>query len=736
MQPRSPNPAPGRTLQSAVAPVAHPILDAFEEICTSTPGSTVKSIKRVVAQSYTSDWTSFPDSESDRRLTIEIAAQVLLSIRLIAWIAEDFNGNTITEAERWFVQDNADSLLLFQHIPWPATDTDILIPGLEEGTDLYTYLPYIFEVFDTGPIAISRASAHERRNNRQLKRKRGVFYTPPDVAGFMVRELIDGKEWSSWHDGPPTFLDPACGTGVLLKSLYEQMANDLKPKRLSDAAEFAARSLFGIDLSPSAVASTSFVLLSACIQSVEQIDVPPFEAWNLIKRNLRVGDSTDLLLYSKTETNKVNANTDSCEEQPNPLLFQSLHGGDNQQINEREVEQDCPKLRMDSWRHLRLENAPDTDSLEAELSTFKGKKFDCVITNPPYSTDERANSSSASMAYLPFVKMMWELTSEEGGTAGIVLPLSIAYNSFPAFRDLRSSMRTVKGTWRAAFFDRAPDSLFGDDVKTRNAILFLEREHNQTSSKSELATTALIRWNSRNRDQLFRTIAFTDVEWPSHERIIPKIGSQFGWRLYHHLYERKSGHIEASWHTVGDATEEETHQDRKVYLGRTAYNWLPVYWSLPSSKGKDVRSDLWSIAAYSMTEAAALYGICASRLSYWLWRVEGDGFHLNKGFVRRIPLSLDDLRADQLERLASVSVGFWQHVAGNVVKSTNKGKTTTSYAPSLTSQEHLELDVCIEDVFELPDGTGEFAHEFAKEVVSAGREVTELTGGTVSHQGK
>jgi len=28
------------------------------------------------------------------------------------------------------------------------------------------------------------------------------------------------------------------------------------------------------------------------------------------------------------------------------------------------------------------------------------------------------------------------------------------------------------GTWRCAFFDREPHALFGEDVETRNAILF------------------------------------------------------------------------------------------------------------------------------------------------------------------------------------------------------------------------------------------------------------------------
>ena len=62
--------------------------------------------------------------------------------------------------------------------------------------------------------------------------------------------------------------------------------------------------------------------------------------------------------------------------------------------------------------------------------------------------------------------------------ASLVVPLSIAYHQRADYAGCRQAMVIKGGKWRFAFFDREPQALFGEDVKTRNAILFRRETEN------------------------------------------------------------------------------------------------------------------------------------------------------------------------------------------------------------------------------------------------------------------
>jgi len=79
------------------------------------------------------------------------------------------------------------------------------------------------------------------------RKKRGVFYTPPDMARFMVE--MDGLQW---REGK--VLDPACGSGVLLSAAYDAM-------RHNDTHRHVLQRLWGVDLDPYAVRITRLVLM-------------------------------------------------------------------------------------------------------------------------------------------------------------------------------------------------------------------------------------------------------------------------------------------------------------------------------------------------------------------------------------------------------------------------------------------------------------------------------------------
>src|SRR5208337_3580177 len=113
--------------------------------------------------------------------------------------------------------------------------------------------------------------------------------------------------------------------------------------------------------------------------------------------------------------------------------------------------------------------------------------FDVIVGNPPYaavgdrsalhelSGEFRSFSPESAIRdnlYPLFVETMWRLADVRHHASGLVVPLSIAYHRSHQLVACRRAMRDVGGHWHCAFFDREPHALFGEDVKTRNAILF------------------------------------------------------------------------------------------------------------------------------------------------------------------------------------------------------------------------------------------------------------------------
>ena len=58
--------------------------------------------------------------------------------------------------------------------------------------------------------------------------------------------------------------------------------------------------------------------------------------------------------------------------------------------------------------------------------------------------------------------------------------------------------------------------------------------------------------------------------------------------------------------------------------------------------------------------ADAAYAVLACRLTYWLWRVEGDAFHVQRGFLTRLPFQLGCLDSQTLGALADAGRELWR----------------------------------------------------------------------------
>ena len=108
-------------------------------------------------------------------------------------------------------------------------------------------------------------------------------------------------------------------------------------------------------------------------------------------------------------------------------------------------------------------------------------------------------------------------------------------------------------------------------------------------------------------------------------------------------------------------------------VATTAYNWLPLYRSKTSQSPTTLR-----LLKFSNEQTADwAYAVIASDLVYWLWRVEGDGFHLPTAFLARLPITWSGQPAD--EGLAELGRALWASALRRPIRSVNGGRETFSY---------------------------------------------------------
>lgn len=97
---------------------------------------------------------------------------------------------------------------------------------------------------------------HEPELSRGRRRARGVFYTPVEIAEWIVAETY-GPLLAKWQgdEPPPRILDPACGAGVFLKVAANAVIARCQQLKLSDFQQQRApqAAVFGIDIDPAAV---------------------------------------------------------------------------------------------------------------------------------------------------------------------------------------------------------------------------------------------------------------------------------------------------------------------------------------------------------------------------------------------------------------------------------------------------------------------------------------------------
>jgi len=529
---------------------------------------------------------------------------------------------------------------------------------------------------------------------RASKKQQGVFYTPADVADYMVREVFSeyGRAVKETH-----VLDPACGSGVYMRAMLAVLKEN---DETCDALRLIQNCLYGFDISALSVESACFVLLHDCFDSVRRLGIAPLRAWHLLRLNFAVVDALRVVHNRQASRNKeATAQREALRRElsgSHDILPELSHKG-------REEERE-------GWFGV--------SHFGQELSDIfpeVGHGFHVVVGNPPYAPIGHRDDwdflrsqyqclsdchSGRGNLYPLFIEMSWRLAKCGRSAAGLVVPLSIAYRRGGQFSACRRAMMRQGGRWRFVFFDREPHALFGEDVKTRNAIV-LRRESTDDPPRGESSTVEtgpLRKWTSRSRHRLFSSIEFTSLNGFDVTSGVPKLDgarqAAVAARLMASLCSLKS-----TWHGIRSCppiSSFEQDGPPRVFLGSTAYNFLNVFRPHKFARedgGNRLSENPVTVMEFAdETTARQVFAILSSRLVFWWWHVNADGFHVPRWFVENIPFGRENICGHAGRQLAELGEQLWAAVQDGRILSLNGGRESIAYRPFACERERDMID--------------------------------------------
>jgi hypothetical protein len=566
-------------------------------------------------------------------------------------------------------------LACFSHQQVKAAEDELRT--LSVTNELLDLLPYVIEPH--GHVTRnSLETCDKAKQTRDVKKDTGVYYTPSDVAEFMVESLaaLSGTH-GSW-------IDPACGTGVFLRAVLAQHVNS-ESSLGYDLRKFAQSSVFGIDKSALATDLAAFVLLIECSRNMPS-EESHFHAWQRIKRNIVCMDALRLLPRKGA--------TDFIRDQ-------------TQQVEVREV-----------------------------FPAIGDAGFDHVVMNPPYARaliDSALQSTWHSYmdiavgqtgdTHLAFTEMLWRLTSDHGASAA-VLPLSIGTNTTRSYLRLRKELLSSSGTKEFLFFDREPQALFGEDIKTRSLILI----RRGSPAVTETWTSRLLKWTAEQRPSIFNRNRLTKIDASQCGSFVPKLGATAEMLAYRHLRSTKTLNLAASFApqsgrlTLDEAVATNNEiRGQTLLVSSTAYNFINCFdaEALPTDSPRPFSSSpLNALLFGSKDDTHAAFALVSSRLCFWLWHVEGDGFHLTADFLNRLPLwgVLGSKEAKQ--HLVTHGKQLWMVAMGAVNGAVNGGKQTYSFHCGYDHPSAIEVERVLLQQLGLGDKFSDSLDAFIQATVS------------------
>lgn len=584
---------------------------------------------------------------------------------------------SLAQAEQWFFGPDAPRRLTKLPSDQATAKAEAALRLHADASAYSELLPYILDPHGPGSrLSVRRDPATRAAQAR--KRAEGVFYTPADVAEYMAGTCLDGLKTNSL----PTVFDPACGTGVFLRAVLQEIKRR-HPK--STLYYLASECLYGADIDPWPLDAAAFMLLADSWMELAGQGPVPADVWHRLRLNLVC---IDTLLIDPA---KYNGRRDVISGRvPISRLFPALKHGPN----------------------VILGNPPYADLGPRSDLTELGRTYETLSVKP------QANAE----IYLPFIEQMIRLADETRCSGAFVLPLSIACNVGTQFSVMRKFLSRTRGHWRFAFFDREPHALFGEDVKTRNAIMLWSRNHSDKATT--IATGPLRKWRGESRAAMFRTLRFTEID-NDIQAGIPKIEGRGQSVALRTLIRKWGAGFEQGVHGIGRLNLSETSgaDDQTVFVGATAYNFLNVF--LRPDVGSFRRGvslsehPLHSIRCTSSKDAVAVFAILSSHLAYWWWHMQGDGFHVSRRFIAEFPFGLQGPTGQQVDALAECGAELWARIKTHPIISLNRGRTSLAFTPNGHDDIRRQIDQLLADAMGLEAAFVDELQQFTTRTVAA-----------------
>lgn len=632
------------------------------------------------------------------RTSPEMLAWSLVSVWLTAFATRAIpNGQGIQHALAWFFA-GADNPMT-RTLPAKAlVQADDALSTCNDPDAYLQLLPYVLDPHGPGSRLSIRRNANTRVA-RDNKRSHGVYYTPSDVAAYMVREAMRPLLQRS---NRPAIYDPACGTAVFLRAALATLRDSFP----NESTLALSAKLYGTDIDPCAVQAAAFVLLADCLLDASGTQ-PPIELWRRLRQNLACVDA--LRLDPQIQPGSVRPGS------PNPAQGSSgsshIPHQNAQQLRQRlplaqlfpEI-QDVPLAIVGNPPYAKLGSRDDLPHLAARFTTLA----------------HRARNTSETFPL--FVEQMIRLAPAAPAVGSMVVPLSVASNVGPQFTALRALIQTTPGVWEFAFFDREPHALFGEDVKTRNSILFWQRtvEHSHTT----ICSGPLRKWRAQNRAAMFSSINFTQLASPIRAGI-PKLEGATQVRAFDVLVRRPNrfGQVYTAMRRIPLA-QTFRGDGHTVFVAGTAYNFLNVFLAPPDSISPTAaplsEHPLHAVEFPSRDHALAAFALLSSRISYWWWRVTQDGFHVTGRFLADLPFGPEAFSGSAQDTLSTYGDALWSLAKARPVLSVNRGKASLAFSSNGFGHERTKIDTLLAELAGLDTAFLLEMHNFVTKTITAG----------------
>lgn len=661
-------PRHGHVLSTAAEMYGKPLRQAVRILAKSMPPSpTALQWQRLGACRRVEPGAAYGRSETELGAWFVVAAWVVgVAANAISSDAK------LLDAEAWFLGGIPGGGLASLASKEARTEAERVLHAVADASAFADLLPYILDPHGEGN-RLSVRRRPETATARERKKADGVYYTPGDVAAFMAAETLRHLSDDAIL---LTVFDPACGSGVFLRAALTEL---LRRNPGTDEFDLACSCLYGTDIDPWAVSASGFVLLHACFSAVRARGIPPITAWHALRLNL--------------------AHLDALRLDPGKELCHN----DPQRIARLECRS---RLKAGELPVVSGQTQPE-GPLPFHLVFSELAEGPCVIIgNPPYADiGENGNLLSLSMRYETlqaaprpssdvyplFVEQMTRLTAPNAHGGAMVLPLSIACNTGRQFLALRSHLARTPGHWRFAFFDREPHALFGEDVKTRNAIVLWSRQ--SADATIQISTGPLRKWRGHSRARMLDSITFTPIDVDIRPGI-PKIDGKSQTTALTHLHH-ETHTLRHAVTSIGRSTLDVAlrRDETTVYVGATAYNFLNVFLRPPPWKNNAdtalTENPLHALVCPTHAIALQVFALLSSRLAFWWWHAHGDGFHVSRHVIETIPVGPAMKDEGYAQRLSSLGKALWNQVALNPVVSLNRGRTSLGFTAVSYSERGL-----------------------------------------------